>query len=106
MLNKKKLIAQAIKQAIMSISFSACKPIHVTCRLRQMQMTIFDYQSASVSNIERMRLRDMGPQLKQEFFLCISGAIYGPLYQCKIPLFFPDLIKKIPDQKIYLSSFR
>ena len=46
---KKKLITGAIKQAAMSIIFSACA--RVACRFQSMQTTIFDYQCDSVSSM-------------------------------------------------------
>ena len=30
----------------------------------------------------------------RDFFLRTSGAVYWPLYQCKIPKFYPTFIKK------------
>ena len=46
---KKKLITQAIKQATMSIIFSA--RARVSCRFQWMQTIIFDYQCDSVSRM-------------------------------------------------------
>ena len=45
---KKKLITQAIKQATMSIIFSACA--RMACRFQSMQTITFDYQCDSVSS--------------------------------------------------------
>ena len=47
MSNKKKSVTQAIKQAAMSIIFSA--RAHVACRIQSLQTIIFDYQIDSVS---------------------------------------------------------
>ena len=46
---KKKLITRAIKQANISIIFSA--RAHVACRFQSMQTIIFDYQCDSVSSM-------------------------------------------------------
>ena len=46
---KKKLITRAIKQASMSIIFSACA--RRSCRFQSMQTIIFDYQCGSVSSM-------------------------------------------------------
>ena len=58
-----------------------------------------------VTNINLLMQYDSGCLIVQGFFLCTSGAVYGPLSQCKIPKFFPNLIKKIPNQKINFISF-
>ena len=42
----------------------------------------------------------------QGFFLCTSGAVYGPLNQLQNTLFSPSLIKKRnPNQKMNFSNF-
>ena len=46
---KKKLITRAIKQATMSIIFSA--RVRMSCRFQSMQTIIFDYQCDSVSSM-------------------------------------------------------
>ena len=52
---KKKPVTRAIKQATMSIIFSACA--RVACRIQPMQTIIFDYQCDSVDSVSRTAVK-------------------------------------------------
>ena len=55
------------------------------------------------SKVKDTYLKRLSLQL-QGFFSGVSGAVIRPLSQWQMPTFFPNLNKKIPNQKVILCK--